>query len=47
MDFRHSDRALHWQERLKRFLDDHVLPREAEYRDQVREDHSRQPPVME
>jgi alkylation response protein AidB-like acyl-CoA dehydrogenase len=47
MEFRHSDRALHWQERVKRFLDDEVLPREAEYRDQVREDHTRQPPVME
>lgn len=47
MDFRHSDRALHWQERVGRFLDDHVLPREAEYRAQVREDHTRQPPAME
>ena len=47
MDFRHSDRALHWQERLKRFLDDHVLPREAEYRAQVRENPRRQPPAME
>ena len=47
MEFRHSDRALHWQERVKRFLDDHVVPREEEYREQVREDHTRQPPVME
>ena len=47
MEFRHSDRALHWQERVKRFLDDHVLPREEEYRGQVREDHTRQPPAME
>ena len=47
MEFRHSDRALHWQERLKRFLDDHVLPREAEYRAQVRENPRRQPPAME
>jgi acyl-CoA dehydrogenase len=47
MEFRHSDRAQHWQERLKRFLDDHVLPREAEYRDQVRENPRRQPPAME
>ncbi|MBU1539339.1 MAG: acyl-CoA dehydrogenase family protein [Alphaproteobacteria bacterium] len=47
MEFRHSDRARHWQERLKRFLDDHVLPREAEYRAQVRENPRRQPPVME
>ena len=47
MEFRHSDKALHWQERVKRFLDDHVVPREEEYREQVREDHTRQPPVME
>ncbi|HYC66595.1 acyl-CoA dehydrogenase family protein [Brevundimonas sp.] len=47
MDFRHSDRALHWQERVRRFMDDKVLPREAEYRAQVREDHARQPPAME
>ncbi len=47
MEFQHSDRALHWQERVGRFLDDHVLPREAEYRAQVREDHDRQPPAME
>ena len=47
MEFRHSDRALHWQERVKRFLDDHVLPREEEYRAQVRENPRRQPPAME
>ena len=47
MEFRHSDRALHWQDRLKRFLDDHVLPREEEYRAQVRENPRRQPPAME
>ncbi|WP_292067946.1 acyl-CoA dehydrogenase family protein [Brevundimonas sp. UBA7664] len=47
MEFRHSDRALHWQDRLKRFLDDHVLPREEEYRAQVRENPKRQPPAME
>ena len=47
MEFRHSDRARHWQERLKRFLDDHVLPREEEYRAQVRENPRRQPPAME
>ncbi|MGZ9098853.1 MAG: acyl-CoA dehydrogenase family protein, partial [Brevundimonas sp.] len=47
MEFRHSDRALHWQERVKRFLDDHVLPREEEYRAQVRENPKRQPPAME
>lgn len=47
MEFRHSDRALHWQDRLKRFLDDHVLTREEEYRAQVRENPRRQPPAME
>jgi hypothetical protein len=47
MEFRHSDRALHWQERVGRFLEDHVLPREAEYRAQVRENPRRQPPAME
>jgi alkylation response protein AidB-like acyl-CoA dehydrogenase len=38
---------LQWQERVRRFLDDHVLPREEEYRAQVREDPKRQPPAME
>ncbi len=47
MEFRHSDKALHWQERVKRFLDDHVLPREEEYRAQVRENPRRQPPAIE
>ena len=47
MDFRHTDKALHWQEKVRRFLDDKVLPREAEYWAQVREDHTRQPPAME
>ena len=47
MEFRHSDKALHWQERVKRFLDDHVLPREEEYRAQVRENPRRQPLAME
>ncbi len=47
MDFRHSDRALEWQDRLRRFMDAEVLPRSADYWAQVREDHTRQPPVME
>ncbi len=47
MDFRHSDRALDWQDRLRRFMDAEVLPRSAEYWAQVREDHTRQAPVME
>lgn len=47
MDFRHSDRALDWQDRLRRFMDAEVLPRSAGYWAQVRQDHTRQPPVME
>ncbi|WP_284877598.1 acyl-CoA dehydrogenase family protein [Brevundimonas sp. MEB006b] len=47
MDFKHSDRALDWHARVRRFLDEQVIPREAEYFAQVREDTNRQPPVME
>jgi len=47
MDFRHSDRALDWQDRLRRFMGAEVLPRSAEYWAQVRADHTRQPPIME
>jgi len=47
MDFKHSDRALDWHARVRRFLDEQVIPREAEYFAQVREDSNGQPPVME
>ncbi len=47
MDFKHSDKALHWQERVTRFLDDKVLPRAAEYWAEVHADHSVQPRTME
>lgn len=47
MEFQHSEKALHWQNRVRRFLDDKVLPREAEYWAQVREDSTRQPPAMD
>lgn len=47
MDFKHSDRALDWHARVRRFLDEQVIPREAEYFVQVREDSNRQPRVME
>lgn len=47
MDFRHSDRALDYQARLRRFLDDKVIPRTAEYHAQVHADATVQPPVME
>jgi alkylation response protein AidB-like acyl-CoA dehydrogenase len=47
MDFKHSDRALDWHARVRRFLDERVIPREHEYFAQVREDSTRQPPAME
>ncbi|WP_312735614.1 acyl-CoA dehydrogenase family protein [Brevundimonas sp.] len=47
MDFKHSDRALEWQDRVRRFLDAEVVPNERAYFAQVREDSTRQPPVME
>ena len=47
MHFQHSDRALDWQERLKRFMDSRVLPAAAEYWAEVRADAKTQPPTME
>ncbi|QTN18245.1 acyl-CoA dehydrogenase family protein [Brevundimonas sp. AJA228-03] len=47
MDFKHSDKALHWQERVTRFLDDKVLPRAADYWAEVHRDHTVQPKTME
>lgn len=47
MEFRHGDRAQEWQARLRDFLEQKVIPREAEYRAQVAADPSRQAPVME
>ena len=47
MDFRPSDHAQHWQERVQRFLDERVTPRTAEYRAQVHANPDIQPPVME
>ncbi|CAL1691538.1 (R)-benzylsuccinyl-CoA dehydrogenase [Brevundimonas subvibrioides] len=47
MDFKHSDKALHWQERVTRFLDDKVLPRAADYWAEVHADHTVQPRTME
>lgn len=47
MDFAPSERAQMWRERLSRFMDEHVVPAEAEYHAQVRENPRRQPPVME
>lgn len=47
MDFRHSDKGLHWQERVQRFMDETVLPRSAEYWAEVKADHTVQPRTME
>jgi len=47
MDFKHSDKALHWQERVTRFLDDKVAPRAADYWAEVHRDHTVQSPTME
>ncbi len=47
MDFKHSDRALHWQERVTRFLDDKVAPRAADYWADVHRDHAVQSSTME
>jgi acyl-CoA dehydrogenase len=47
MHFQHSDRGLHWQERVTRFLEDKVLPRAADYHAEVHADPNRQPPTME
>ena len=47
MDFKHSDRASHWQERVTRFLDDTVAPRAADYWADIHRDHTVQSPTME
>ena len=47
MHFQHSDRGLHFQERVTRFLEDRVLPRAKDYFAEVHADPSRQPPTME
>ncbi|WP_426043089.1 acyl-CoA dehydrogenase family protein [Brevundimonas sp. TWP2-3-4b1] len=47
MDFKHSDRALHWQERVTRFLDDKVAPRATDYWADIHRDHTVQSPTME
>ena len=47
MNFQHSDRGLHWQERVSRFLEDRVLPRAADYHAEVHADPNRQPQTME
>jgi acyl-CoA dehydrogenase len=47
MDFKHSDKALHWQERVNRFLEERVLPRAAEYWAEVHANPKVQPATME
>jgi hypothetical protein len=47
MHFQPSDRAQHWLERLRAFMEAHVLPAQAQYWAEVAEDHDRQPPTME
>jgi len=47
MDFQHSDRALHWQARVDRFIADRILPRAADYWAEVHADHTVQPRTME
>jgi len=47
MDFKHSDRALEWQDKLSRFMQAHVIPREAEHFAAVHANPKVQSPVME
>ena len=47
MNFQPSERGQHWRERVRRFMDEQILPREAEYRAQVHADPKTQPAVME
>jgi alkylation response protein AidB-like acyl-CoA dehydrogenase len=47
MHFQMTERGLAWRERLQRFMHDRVLPAEARYWAEVRENPSRQPPTME
>ncbi len=47
MDFKPSDKAQHFQERVTRFLADKVQPRAADYWGEVHADHTVQAPTME
>ena len=47
MDFQHSDRARHWQERVNRFIAERILPCAADYWAEVHADHAVQPRTME
>ena len=47
MDFAHTDRAKAWQEKLARFMADHVFPAEKAYWEEVRANPNVQPRTME
>lgn len=47
MEFKHSDRALEWQDRLNQFMKTRVIPREAEHFAAVHANPKVQSPVME
>ncbi len=47
MDFKHSDKALHFQERVSRFIAERIQPRAADYWAEVHADHTVQPETME
>ncbi len=47
MDFKHSDKALHFQEKVNRFITERIQPRAADYWAEVHADHTVQPPTME
>ena len=47
MDFKHSDKALHFQERVNRFIAERIQPRAADYWAKVHADHTVQPKTME
>ena len=49
MDFEHSDRSREFQDKLLRFMDEHIYPNESVYVEQLmsQEDPHHEPPVME
>ena len=49
MDFAFSTRSVDFQERLREFIDDHVYPAEAVYREQMEQsgDPDFHPPIVE
>lgn len=47
MDFRHSDRALDWHDRVRSFMADKVIPRERDHHAAVAANPKTQSPIME